>query len=324
VAVVCGWHCHRLRVFPARGAWGRPAWAEFKALFGYGKDVFVVQIGSLLIMASQPIIVSRSLGLEAVAAWSVGTKAFNLLGSLFWQGFDASTSVFSEMLVRGEQDRLRQRFTALVVVLQILCGVVAVVYAVGNSLFVSIWTHGRIAWPVGNDVLLGGWLLIAVLVHSNCGFVILTKQVQGMRYLFLIEGAVFVGLASLVTPAGGLPAMIGASLVCSLCFSGAYGVRRINQFFQFRFPAVERRWLGPLGQIGLVLLPVAAGAWWGTATWNSLSRLAVNAVIVGGLGGYLVLRRGLPPELHAEILQRTPQPLRRPLAKLICRGTTPA
>ena len=322
VAVVCWWQCHRLRLFPVRGAWGRPAWSEFKALFGYGKDVFIVQMGAMLIMASQPIIISRSLGLEAVAAWSVGTKAFNLLGSLFWQGFDASTSAFSEMLVRGEQERLRQRFTGMVVVMQVLCGVLAVVYATCNSLFVAVWTHGRILWPVGNDVMLGVWLLLAVLIHANGGLIVLTKRIEGMRYVLVAEGLVFVLLASAVVPHGGIPAMVAVSLLCGLCFSGAYGIWRVNRFFQLRFPELERWWLGLLGRIGMFLLPVAAVTWWATSALNNLSRLGLNAVIVGGLGGYLFLRHGIPHELQAEILQRTPPALRGRLEKLIRHGST--
>jgi O-antigen/teichoic acid export membrane protein len=320
LAALTGWHCLRLHLFPAPGAWGRALWSEFRELFDYGKDVFIVQIGSMLILASQPVIVSRSLGLEAVAAWSVGTKVFNLLGNLFWQGFDTSTSALSEMLVRDEQERLRQRFTGMVVVMLVLCGVVAVVYAACNSLFVTVWTQGRILWPVENDLLLGLWLLLSVLVHANGGLIVLTRRIAGLRFILVVEGVAFILLASAVVPHGGIPAMVAASILCSLCCSGAYGIRRVHQFFQLRWPELERRWLISLGQIILLLIPFALATWWATSTLNNLPRLGLNAVIVGGLSGYLFLRCGIPHELQAEILQRMPPKLRGRMGRLITQG----
>jgi O-antigen/teichoic acid export membrane protein len=321
-AVLVGWWtCMRLRLLPPSGAWSRPSWQKFKEMFGYGKDVFVVQAGSFLIGATQSIIVSRSLGLEAVAAWSVGTKVFFLLSSLIYQAFDLSTPALSEMMVRGEHERLRKRFTEMVVVSQILSGVAAIIYAVCNSAFVSVWTHDRITWSAWNDVLLGGWMVVSVLIHANSGFVVLTKRLAGLRYIYLLEGVVFVIGASLVTPSGGLPAMIGISLLCGLCFSGAYGIWRINKYFQFRLLDLQRLWLSKLGRICAFLVPAAIVICWVTTSLSNLNRLILNAAVVGGLGGYLFFRSGIPPDLRAEILHHVPQPLRRFLEKLVAGPT---
>jgi O-antigen/teichoic acid export membrane protein len=110
VLVNC-WSCLRLRLLPPRHAWGRPVWSRFKELFMYSKDVFVIHLGSLLIMATQSVIVSRTMGLVAVAAWVVGTKAFAFVSQLIYQFYDFSGPAFSEMIVRGEQERLRKRFS---------------------------------------------------------------------------------------------------------------------------------------------------------------------------------------------------------------------
>lgn len=317
-AVLVGWwNCVRLRLLPAPGAWSRPSRQKFKEMFGYGKDVFIVQVGSFLIGATQPIIVSRSLGLEAVAVWSIGTKAFFLLFTLIYQAFDLSTPALSEMMVRGERERLRKRFTEIVVVSQILSGVAAVIYAVCNSAFVSVWTHDRITWSAWNDVLLGGWMVVSVLIHANSGFVVLTKRLAGLRYVYLLEGVVFVIGASLVTPTGGLPAMIGISLLCGLCFSGAYGIWRINKYFQFRLLDLQRLWLSVLGRICAFLVPAAIAMAWVTASLTSPNRLVFCLVIVGGLGGCLFFRWGIPPDLRVEILRRAPRPLGRLLEKLV-------
>ena len=304
IAVVSWWCCVRLRLWPVQRAWGRPSWKSFQELFGYGKDVFVVQIGSVLIMAAQPIIVSRCLGLEAVAAWSVGTKAFFMLFGLIYQAFDISVPALSEMIVRGEKERLRQRFTNIVAVSMTLSGVAAVAYATCNSLFVTIWTHGRISWWAGNDVLLGLWMIAAVLIHANGSFIIMTKRIAGMRYVYVLEGMAFVALAGLVTKRGGLPVMIGCSIVCSLCFSGAYGLWRVNEYFKFSLPELERLWLVPLTRILAVAVPGALLIWWLTASLASLPRLVTCATIVGAMCGGLFYRWGIPLDLRTEILGR--------------------
>ena len=64
-------------------------------------------LGYQLTMASQTIIVTRTLGLDATAAWAVGTKMFNLIVSAHVPAFGAALPGLYEMLVRGETRRLR-------------------------------------------------------------------------------------------------------------------------------------------------------------------------------------------------------------------------
>src|SRR5689334_3265996 len=40
--------CWRLRVFPQRGYWGNVSWGQFKAIFLFGKDLFLVSVGAQL------------------------------------------------------------------------------------------------------------------------------------------------------------------------------------------------------------------------------------------------------------------------------------
>ena len=103
VVVVCQWlACARFKLFPGRGGWGRASWSSFKEIFAFGKDIFLVAVGTQLIMASQTIVITRMLGLEAAAIWSVGLRVFNLVSQLIWRISDMSGPAFAEMMVRGE------------------------------------------------------------------------------------------------------------------------------------------------------------------------------------------------------------------------------
>jgi O-antigen/teichoic acid export membrane protein len=308
------WACSRLRFFPQVVAGSRFAWGEFNELFSYGRDVFIVQIGSLLIITTQPMILSRTLGLEAVAAWSVGSKAFFMVSSLIWQFADLSTPAFSEMIVRGETERLKKRVREMLIFSIGTAAILAVIYAALNTSFVEAWTRGKIHWLFVNDILLGLWMIILAIVHVNSGFILVTKQIGGMRYIYLIEGVVFVLLANYFTPRFGIPAMIGISALCSVLFSGAYGIVRMNRYFHDFFK-MNREWLGAPLKAFAVILPVAAGYCWVSMGLPASYRFLVGGVILSIVGGLLLLRYVVPMSVRSSIASRLPSWLKRDAEK---------
>lgn len=308
VIVVCQWlACARFKLFPGRGGWGRASWFHFKEIFAFGKDLFLVGVGTQLILASQTIVITRMLGLEAAAVWSVGLRVFNLVSQLVWRISDMSGAAFAEMMARGELARLRERYRSLAVLTFSLAGWAAVSFALCNSLFISIWTHGKIQWPVGNDWLLALWMILSAVVHCHNCFVVLTKQVGFMRYVYFVEGVVFVTLSLLVARAGGLPAIIGCSVVCSTVFSGAYGVWRISRYFGFPFGEVALGWLRPMAMVLLFYLPIAGLLWWSLPSVSDMARLGLNALVSVSIGAYLFLRFGIPGSFQTELLARVPK-----------------
>jgi O-antigen/teichoic acid export membrane protein len=260
-------------------------------------------------MASQSIIITRLLGLKATAAWSVGTKTFNLISQAIWRISDMSGSAFAEMMVRGEIARLRERYRAVVILTASLGGFAAVSFALCNSLFIPLWLNSEIAWPLTNDMLLGIWMIVLAVLHCHSGFVLLTKKVGFMRCVYFVEGIVFVTLALLVAHWGGLPAIITCSIVCSTCFSGAYGVWRISHYFKLSLREVAWGWLGPMMKVLLFYLPVAILTWWGLLLLllPAITRLGVNVMVAGSVGFYLFLRYGITRAFQTELLARTPK-----------------
>ena len=298
--------CARLKLFPRAGGWGRASWRHFGEIFNYGKDLFLVAVGAQLIMTSQTIIITRMLGLEAAAAWGVGLRVFNLLNQLIWRISDMSMAAFAEMLARGEIARLRDRYRSLAVLTFSFAGWVAVSFALCNSLFVTLWTHGKIHWPVANDWLLAVWMILSAIVHCHNSFASVTKQIGFMRYLYFLEGVVFVALAFLAARWGGLAAIIGCSIVCTTVFSCAYGVWRIHQFFGLSLREVAGDWLRPMLKVLLFYLPAAALTWWLLLPAAALTRLGIHALLAVSLGAYLFLRFGIPPVFQNELLRRVP------------------
>ena len=338
-ALVCLVACWRLELFPPSGAWGHASWRCFREVFHYGADMFLVAVGTQLILFSQTMIITRCLGLEVAAAWNVGTRAYTLVSQALWRVFDFSGPALSEMIVRGERALLRERFKGLVVLSAALSGVAAVVFALCNSTFVAVYTHGKMSWSPLNDVLLGVWMVVLSILHCHGAFVLLTKKIEFMRYIYFVEGVVYVTAALLSAPWGGLPAVILCSVVCSTCFSGAYGIWRMSRYFEFPLREIALQWQAPLARVLAWFVP-AALAWWlaserlmpglvdllsGTAisghqplfaAW--VVRLAASALFGGALGSYLFLRLGLPPSIQRELLQRVPRRVNPILRRVFC------
>jgi O-antigen/teichoic acid export membrane protein len=300
------WYCRRLGFLPRAGEWGKISWPQFKEVLLYGKDVFLMNVGAQIITTSQIIIISRALGLEAAAAWTVGTKVFMLVRQVLFQPYSAAVAGLSEMVVRNEHDRLQLRFKNLVVLTASLGVFLGVTFALCNSLFVMVWTGGKIVWSPWNDVLLAIWFFGSSLQCTHCNFVGITKQIGVMSYLYFVEGCCFVALALLLGYRWGLPGIIGCSLVCTLLFSCQFGLWRSSQYFHLKFRNLAFEWVRPSWKFAAVLVPVALILWIATTGMPSLWRLAIHGVAMGLVGGILFLRLGLPPEVVRETGARLP------------------
>jgi hypothetical protein len=210
------------------------------------------------------------------------------------------------MLARGELARMRDRYRSLAILSFSFAGWAAVSFALCNSLFIPILTHGKIHWPAENDWLLAIWMILSAVVHCHNCFVLMTKQVGFMRYVFFLEGVVFVAMSFLVARWGGLPAIIGSSILCSTVFSCAYGIWRISRFFEIPFGEVAWGWLRPMCKVLLFYLPAAGLTWWLLAPSSALIRLGFSSLLAGSLGIYLFLRFGIPGSFQTELLRRVP------------------
>lgn len=301
------WQAGRLHLFPARGRWGKPEWKTFKEVFFYGTDVFLVSIGLQLITASQAPVITRTLGLEAVAIWSVATKLFMLSQQLVYRLLDFSLAAFSEMIVRGEKARLQTRFRDLIILTGSASAALGVTMALCNRAFLSLWTHNRISWPIENDILMACSLMVYSSTRCHIGLACITKKVGALKYVYFAEGLGFVGLGLLLAPRFGLSGVIIAGILTSLCLSGVYGVRRSSKFFDLRAREIVFDWLRPPILVCGCVFVAALVIWYPTKTLTPLVQLIVCGVIMASIAGLCFWQLGLPENLRREGLQRLTQ-----------------
>lgn len=108
---------------------------------------------------AQSTLLSRWFGLEGVAAWSVGSKAANLLFQLLSKFYESSFAGFSELFESGRTDLLLRRLGQLFGwVLGAAC-FAATGICLLNTDFIRLWTGACISWPVVGDMAMALWLL---------------------------------------------------------------------------------------------------------------------------------------------------------------------
>jgi len=309
-AIFCLVGCARLKLFPPAGTWGRASWKYFREMFSYGKDLFLVSVGNQIIVASQIMLITRRLGLEAATAWNIGTRTYTLLFQATMRIGVYSLPALSEMIVRGEEAKLKERFRDVVILSASLAAYVAISFALCNSAFVEVWTglsKGKtMYWPQQNDLLLGLWMVVLTILGCHNNFVLITKQIRLMPILYFIEGSVFVVLAWFASAWGGLPALIACSVFCSCVFTYAYGAHRTSQYFHLPITDVTGVWLLPMLKLiafyGLLALPLG----FAVHSLPVLPRLVILSAFSGTAGLAMLLKFGLPAGLRDEILVHSP------------------
>jgi O-antigen/teichoic acid export membrane protein len=318
--VICALACHRLGFWPRHGEWGRATREQFRELFSYGADMFFIALGTQLILSSQIVLVSRELGMDAAALWSVMTKALTLVSQIVWRIVGNATPAFAEMMVRREWERLWSRYRSLFVAANVFGGICAVIFAVCNGPFVSLWTQDRFSWPLLNNALLAVWLIIQTQQGCYSNLLASLKEIQGLKYIFIAEGVVFIGVADLILQRTGITGMIVCSVLATLLLTWSNGLWRIARLSKTGWKALLWDCQWPLLRVLAVMVPCALVLQWALRGSPDWLQLAVNAAVLGPLGVWAALRFGLPVELVSEIIGKLPGPLRRLVAALTGRA----
>lgn len=295
----------RLGVYPAAGCWGRITRTRFRELFDFAGSFFLLQLGTQLVGASQIVIISKTLGLETAAAWAVGTKIFTLAQQAVAKIFEGAAPGFSEMFVRGERELLRTRFRQVVEITGSLAVFVAIVGASLNSPFVTLWTHGKVAWSPTYDALMAISTILVAITRCHTGLVGISKEIRGMRYIYLAEGILFVGLSVFLAPRWGISGVLYSAIGANLLCSGWYGFYRTAA--EFNTSILEPAFLWNRRFLVVAAFGVALS---GCAVWEGSRRsltqldLLAGGIALAAISAALLWFIGLGPQLRRQLTEK--------------------
>jgi len=262
-------------------------------------------------------VVFNALGATQAAMWAVGSKMFSLAEPLMCRPYGAALPGFYEMNARGEIDKLQHRFRAIVLLTASWGAFLAASFVLCNNLFVHLWTSGKTVWSPVNDIGLGIWLFILSLQTTHRGFVNVTKQIGGMRYVLFLEGFTFLIVGMFAGSRWGVPGMVFTSIFCTLAYTYQYGIRRTCRYFHLPVKEVAFEWVRPSLKLALSLAILATVVYVSTSSLPVIWRFAIHALLMVTVGGWLFLRIGLPPDLIAEASRRLPSRAARILNGLV-------
>lgn len=302
------WACHKLKLLPKKGHWGGPSTERFRELFGFGKDIFLVNVGNQVLEASQLIIVTRTMGLTAAAIWSVSTKLFTLVYQLVTKIEGTAIVFFAEMMVRGEKDKLATRFRQIY---QLTAGISVVTLAsvvAVNKFFVSVWADPSLAWSLHFSAIMAFCVLLNALTRCSGDLIIHTKQIAAFRYIYFVEAVVFVILALSLTSQFGFYGVLVASLLCLILFRTTYTTWRITDYFLLTARTFWWIWLKRPLLSALILTPFVLSTGWSASSVSSQwGQFLIASVWIGLPATIVLFLLALPRDVCKEISQRLPR-----------------
>jgi O-antigen/teichoic acid export membrane protein len=220
--------CWKSGFYPSAGHWGRPNLLLFRKIFSFGQDVVWVAMGSQLVNASQIMILSRVVGLNAAATFAIGTKLFTVGQQFAGRIIESAAPALTEMFVRGDTTRFSLRFSNIISITAFLATVGATALIAFNTSFVSFWTSGAVNWNLACDALLAGLLIATSITRCLIGVFGLTGSFRPVRHIYFAEGCVFITVAIPAAAHFGIIGILGSSLIVHLMIAGILGFLAIR------------------------------------------------------------------------------------------------
>jgi O-antigen/teichoic acid export membrane protein len=213
-------------LLPTRMEFGLPERADFSKVLHLSHNIFLNQIGAMILNVSQAILLGRFAGLEAVGVWSVGSKLYSLILQSADKIVQSAGPICAEMWSRGEAARFDHRLGQLKRLAILAVSIGAAVLIAFNSELVAVWTGSRIAWDPTYNYLLAMLFACRVFAVTESVPIVASKLYKGYRYIPLAEAACFALFAALLIPSKGIIGLIAAALVGVITITIPYIVYR--------------------------------------------------------------------------------------------------
>jgi len=170
-----------------------------------------------------------------------------------------------------------------------------------NGPFIEIWTSGKITWNPWNNLLLAGVLFSNAITRCHTSLVGITKQIRGMKFVYLLEGISFVSLAMLLVPWIGLAGLLCAALLCNTVITGSYSIARTSHYFGITWLRTMSWVARPVGILILIVLIFAFTRLPLLAGLPTTTRFCINFGLLTILVGPAIWLLGLTPSLRIDI-----------------------
>ena len=196
--------------------------SEVRKLFGFSSTMFVLGLASQVYFASQGLVATKMLGLEAAAVLAVTGRAVSIAMQSIWKPLDAFAPRWQVAYCAGDFPRVTREFQLMVRFTILLAVAAAVVVGLINQPFVLWWTKADYFGGLLFSLLLCFFMVIQGINRCFITPFFLTLRVKAYSVVNLISVATAIGSMILFTHFWGLPGiplgLIAADLVFPMWF----------------------------------------------------------------------------------------------------------
>jgi hypothetical protein len=167
-----------------------------------------------------------------------------------------------------------------------------------------------------DNALLAIWLVMLTQQCCHNSLIICLKEIKTLKYIFLIEGIVFIGVTLAILPATGMTGMLVCSVTATTLFTWLTGVWRVAVLSKLGWKPLLWDWQKPLFLVLMAMIPVWLAMAWLLHNAADWLRLVVSGGVLTVVGVWAAIRYALPFDLVDEIARKSPNPFRRLAAAL--------
>lgn len=281
--------CYHSHFIPTGTGRGDFRWNLFLRMLKFGRDILLMQLGGLLCSASPIILVTKILGLEAAAAYSIGTKALTMGQQVLGRIVESAAPGLTELYVRGERGRFATRFYQMTAISIALALTLGILLMGSNRIFVSVWTQGKVEWSSWGDLLIGAVLISTVASRCFQGAFGMTGELIKIRHLSMLEGILLVLCSLALKGWGGVLGILGVVLLVNIFISLIGGGVQVAR-------AIPAGFGGP--KIVVFVLAVysscAFASWWVGHVCASPAAPMITTIFLAMASGLFISRKLIP------------------------------
>ncbi len=196
--------------------------SKLKSLYSYSFWTFLMAMSIQAILMSQSLVVSKILGVAAVASFSVSIRASNMLSQVLWKTFDAFTPTWLRSYVADHHEAYVKGWTDGLVWSVAASLVLASGFITFNRIFVSLYARADLWAGRDLDLATSGWLILYAFVHAASFPYLASKNLRGLSWISVAEAPVSLAMAAVGCTLFGLPGLYIGGILTSLIFAAGF------------------------------------------------------------------------------------------------------
>lgn len=298
--------CSILGFYPSASEWSIPDMKTVREIAIFSRDSFLQQIGQQLIASLPVFIVTKFLGLEAVAVWTIGVRPFFIINQIIRRPFQYVFVTLSDAYSNNNLDDMINSWVKIARMSVIGAFVIFPACTFFNSDFLRLWTHGKISWGQNDTILCGVLFGLTSILSPYYGMVGVNKKIGILRWASLAEPLLAGLLGSIFCLHYGLLGLLIALLVAKICMGVIPTIVYLKEVFGGRMRDVYEKSLMP----PLKALPVVCLVSWlpsqllgKESGWAFLFLLGGSSVLLAML--FAILLKGIDLNMIRSLMARS-------------------